>query len=77
VTGFALLRYGQPGPADLDDHRLGGLPRELPIGRREGGLGTRSRNRFESPLFPDGRARALEDFRTMAGLRTWLQRAMA
>jgi hypothetical protein len=27
-------------------------------------------------LFPDGRARAVEEFRTLAGLRTWLQRAM-
>jgi [acyl-carrier-protein] S-malonyltransferase len=29
-----------------------------------------------SPLFPDGRARAVDEFRTLAGLRTWLQRAM-
>jgi [acyl-carrier-protein] S-malonyltransferase len=29
-----------------------------------------------SPLFPDGRARAVEEFRTVAGLRSWLQRAM-
>jgi [acyl-carrier-protein] S-malonyltransferase len=29
-----------------------------------------------SALFPDGRARAVEEFRTLAGLRTWLQRAM-
>jgi hypothetical protein len=28
-------------------------------------------------LFPDGRARAAEEFRTLAGLRTWLQRAMS
>jgi [acyl-carrier-protein] S-malonyltransferase len=28
-------------------------------------------------LFPDGRARAVEEFRTLAGLRTWLQRAMS
>jgi [acyl-carrier-protein] S-malonyltransferase len=27
-------------------------------------------------LFPDGRARAVEEFRTLAGLRTWLQRAL-
>jgi [acyl-carrier-protein] S-malonyltransferase len=27
-------------------------------------------------LFPDGRARAVEEFRTLAGLRAWLQRAM-
>jgi [acyl-carrier-protein] S-malonyltransferase len=27
-------------------------------------------------LFPDGRARAVEEFHTLAGLRTWLQRAM-
>jgi [acyl-carrier-protein] S-malonyltransferase len=27
-------------------------------------------------LFPDGRARAVEEFRTPAGLRSWLQRAM-
>jgi [acyl-carrier-protein] S-malonyltransferase len=29
-----------------------------------------------SALFPDGSARAVEEFRTLAGLRTWLQRAM-
>ena len=29
-----------------------------------------------SAMFPDGRARAVEQFRTLAGLRTWLQRAM-
>jgi [acyl-carrier-protein] S-malonyltransferase len=28
-----------------------------------------------SMLFPDGRARAIEEFRTVAGVRTWLQRA--
>jgi [acyl-carrier-protein] S-malonyltransferase len=28
-------------------------------------------------LFPDGRARAVEEFRSLAGLRTWLQRAVA
>jgi [acyl-carrier-protein] S-malonyltransferase len=27
-------------------------------------------------LFPDGRARAVEEFRTLAGLRTWLQRGL-
>jgi [acyl-carrier-protein] S-malonyltransferase len=27
-------------------------------------------------LFPGGRARAVEEFRTLAGLRSWLQRAM-
>jgi [acyl-carrier-protein] S-malonyltransferase len=30
-----------------------------------------------SALFPDGRARSLEEFRSLAGLRTWLQRAVA
>jgi [acyl-carrier-protein] S-malonyltransferase len=29
-----------------------------------------------SARFPDGRARSVEDFRTLAGFRTWLQRAM-
>jgi [acyl-carrier-protein] S-malonyltransferase len=33
-------------------------------------------SRMASPLFPDGRARAMEEFRTLAGLRSWLQRAM-
>jgi [acyl-carrier-protein] S-malonyltransferase len=28
-------------------------------------------------LFPAGRARAMEEFRTLAGLRTWLQRAIS
>jgi hypothetical protein len=27
-------------------------------------------------LFPDGRANRVEEFRTLAGLRSWLQRAM-
>ena len=27
-----------------------------------------------SALFPDGLARAVEEFHTLAGLRTWLQR---
>ena len=30
-----------------------------------------------SALFPDGRARSLEEFRSLTGLRTWLQRAVA
>ena len=30
-----------------------------------------------SALFSDGRARAVEEFRSLAGLRMWLQRAMA
>jgi [acyl-carrier-protein] S-malonyltransferase len=30
-----------------------------------------------SALFPGGRARAGEEFRTLAGLRSWLQRAMS
>jgi [acyl-carrier-protein] S-malonyltransferase len=30
-----------------------------------------------SALFPDGRARSLEEFRSPAGLRKWLQRAVA
>jgi len=29
-----------------------------------------------SALFPGGRARAVEEFRTVAGLRAWLQRAI-
>ena len=33
-------------------------------------------SRMASALFPDGRARAVEEFPTLAGLRTWLQRAM-
>jgi [acyl-carrier-protein] S-malonyltransferase len=33
-------------------------------------------SRMASPLFPDGRARAVEEFRTLAGLQSWLQRAM-
>lgn len=34
-------------------------------------------SRMPSTLFPDGRARAVEEFRSLAGLRTWLQRAVA
>lgn len=33
-------------------------------------------SRMASALFPDGRARGVEEFRTLAGLRTWLQRVM-
>jgi len=33
-------------------------------------------SRMASALFPDGRARAVEEFRTLAGLRTWLQRGL-
>jgi [acyl-carrier-protein] S-malonyltransferase len=33
-------------------------------------------SRMASALFPGGRARAVEEFRTVAGLRTWLQRAI-
>ena len=33
-------------------------------------------SRLASPLFPNGRARAVEEFRTLAGLRMWLQRAI-
>jgi [acyl-carrier-protein] S-malonyltransferase len=34
-------------------------------------------SRMASTLFPGGRARAVEEFRSLAGLRTWLQRAVA
>jgi [acyl-carrier-protein] S-malonyltransferase len=34
-------------------------------------------SRMASTLFPDGRARAVEEFRSLAGLRAWLQRAVA
>ena len=30
-----------------------------------------------STLFPDGRTRSVEEFRSLAGLRNWLQRAVA
>jgi [acyl-carrier-protein] S-malonyltransferase len=33
-------------------------------------------SRMASTLFPDGRARSVEEFRSLAGLRTWLQRAV-
>jgi [acyl-carrier-protein] S-malonyltransferase len=33
-------------------------------------------SRMASTLFPDGRARAVEEFRSLAGLRMWLQRAV-
>jgi len=33
-------------------------------------------SRMASALFPDGRARAVEEFRTLAGLRTWLERSL-
>lgn len=35
-----------------------------------------SLSRIAAPLFQDGRARAVEEFRTIAGLRTWLLRMM-
>jgi [acyl-carrier-protein] S-malonyltransferase len=34
-------------------------------------------SRMASTLFPDGRARSVEEFRSLAGLRTWLQRVAA
>jgi [acyl-carrier-protein] S-malonyltransferase len=34
-------------------------------------------SRMASTLFPDGRARAVDEFRSLAGLQTWLQRAVA
>jgi len=34
-------------------------------------------SRMASTLFPDGGARSVEEFRSLAGLRTWLQRAAA
>ena len=34
-------------------------------------------SRMASALFPDGRARAVEEFRSLPGLRTWLQRAVS
>jgi [acyl-carrier-protein] S-malonyltransferase len=34
-------------------------------------------SRMASTRFPDGRARSVEEFRSLAGLRTWLQRAAA
>jgi [acyl-carrier-protein] S-malonyltransferase len=40
------------------------------------GPGAAALSRMASALFPDGRARAVEEFRTVAGLRTWLQRAI-
>jgi [acyl-carrier-protein] S-malonyltransferase len=33
-------------------------------------------SRMASTLFPEGRARAVEEFRSLAGLRMWLQRAV-
>jgi hypothetical protein len=54
-------------------------PEELPISRQETALelgpGTALSHMASAP-FPDGRAPAVEEFRTLAGLRTWLQRAM-
>ena len=34
-------------------------------------------SRMASALFPDGRARSTEEFRSLVGLQTWLQRAVA
>jgi hypothetical protein len=78
-----LVSKHSPGPtswpSDIDHHQLaaclencrsaGALPALEP------GPGTTS-SRMASTLFPDGRARAVEDFRSLAGLRAWLQRAM-
>ena len=33
-------------------------------------------SRMASPLFPDGHVRAVDEFRTLTGLRSWLKRAM-
>jgi hypothetical protein len=74
-------RDRQAGPSDLDHHQLGGVPRKLPIRGRSGcGIGTRSRNRVDpyggGAISCRPRPRN-EEFRTLAGLRTWLQRAIS
>ena len=59
----------------------GGNPRIPEVGSAgavtalELGPGT-ALSHMASALFRDGRVRAVEEFRTLAGLRTWLQRAM-
>jgi [acyl-carrier-protein] S-malonyltransferase len=41
------------------------------------GPGTTLTRMASSALFPDGRARGVEEFRNLAGLRMWPQRAIA
>jgi [acyl-carrier-protein] S-malonyltransferase len=55
--------------ACLDSCRSAGAVAALELGP-----GT-TLSRMASGLFPDGRARAVEEFRSLAGLRTWLLRA--
>jgi [acyl-carrier-protein] S-malonyltransferase len=57
--------------ACLDSCRSAGAVAALELGP-----GT-TLSHMASSLFPDGRARAVEEFRSLAGLRTWLQRAAA
>jgi [acyl-carrier-protein] S-malonyltransferase len=56
--------------ACLDSCRSAGAEAALELGP-----GT-ALSHMAAALFPDGRARAVEEFRTLAGVRTWLQRAM-
>ena len=57
--------------ACLESCRSAGAERALELGPGA------ALSHMASALFPDGRARAVEDFHTLAGLRTWLRRAMA
>jgi [acyl-carrier-protein] S-malonyltransferase len=57
--------------ACLDSCRSAGAVAALELGP-----GT-TLSRMASTLFPDGRARSVEEFRSLTGLRTWLQRATA
>jgi [acyl-carrier-protein] S-malonyltransferase len=54
-------------PACLESCRMAGAETALELG--PGNLLSQMAN----ALFPNGRARAVEEFRTLAGLRTWLQ----
>jgi hypothetical protein len=57
--------------ACLESCRSAGAERALELGPGA------ALSHMASVLFPDGRACAVEDFHTLAGLRTWLRRAMA
>ena len=56
--------------AGLESCRSAGAQAALELGPRT------ALSRTASALFPGGRARAVEVFPTLAGLRTWLHRVM-
>ena len=76
VDGPAILRLAQRRAATMDAAAcLESCRSAGAVAALELGPGT-ALSRMASPLFSDGRARTLDEFRTLAGLKSWLQRAI-